>query len=117
MLLFWQSHTLRAWICGNIRCFLAVADAGSITEAAKALHQSQPPLSMAMAKLETEPCLTLLDRMPRGVALTPAGRHLQAACRRLIAEEQLLSATSRAMGEGSKGNWESEPRPWGCGGS
>ncbi|GCB53430.1 hypothetical protein [Streptomyces sp. NL15-2K] len=34
--------------------------------------------------------------MPRGDSLTPAGRYLQAAGRRLIAEEQRLSATMRA---------------------
>ncbi|MFI8074199.1 LysR family transcriptional regulator [Streptomyces sp. NPDC086033] len=97
----------------NIRYFLAVADAGSITEAAKALHLSQPPLSTAMAKLESELGVPLLNRLPRGVTLTPAGRYLQAAGRRLIAEEQRLSATLRAMGEGLEGELRVGAEPMG----
>src|SRR4051812_50024237 len=97
----------------NIRYFLAVADAGSITEAAKALHLSQPPLSTAMAKLESELGVPLLHRLPRGVTLTPAGRYLQAAGRRLIAEEQRLSATLRAMGEGLEGELRVGAEPMG----
>lgn len=97
----------------SIRYFLAVADAGSITEAAKALHLSQPPLSTAMAKLEAELGVTLLDRLPRGVSLTPAGQYLHAAGRRLIAEEQRLSATMRAMGEGLEGELRVGAEPMG----
>jgi DNA-binding transcriptional LysR family regulator len=97
----------------SIRYFLAVAEAGSITEAARALHLSQPPLSTAMAKLESELGVTLLDRMPRGVTLTPAGRYLEAAGRRLMAEEQRLSATLRAMGEGLEGELRVGAEPMG----
>ncbi|MGW0707915.1 LysR family transcriptional regulator [Streptomyces sp. NPDC002643] len=97
----------------SIRYFLAVADAGSITEAAKILHLSQPPLSMSMAKLETELGVTLLNRMPRGVTLTPAGRYLQVAGQRLIAEEQRLSATLRAIGQGLEGELRVGAEPMG----
>lgn len=97
----------------NIRYFLAVADTGSITEAAKTLHLSQPPLSMAMAKLETELGVTLLNRLPRGVSLTPAGRYLQAAGLRLVTEEQRLSAALQAMGQGLEGELRVGAEPMG----
>jgi DNA-binding transcriptional LysR family regulator len=97
----------------NIKYFLAVADTGSITEAAKILHMSQPPLSNAMAKLEAELGVRLLDRQPRGVALTEAGRYLQAAGRRLLAEEQRVSAALRAMGQGLEGELRVGAEPMG----
>src|SRR5947209_1687267 len=97
----------------NVRYFMAVAEAGSITEAAKALHLSQPPLSTAMAKLEAELGVSLFDRLPRGIVLTPAGRYLQAAGRRLIAEEQRLSSTLRSMGRGLEGELRIGAEPMG----
>lgn len=87
----------------SVTYFLAVADAGSITEAARILHLSQPPLSSAMTKLESELAVRLLERHPRGVTLTDAGRYLQNAGRRLVAEEQRITAALRSMGQGLDG--------------
>ena len=97
----------------TIRYFLAVADAGSITDAAKSLHLSQPPLSTAIMKLESELGVSLLERLPRGVSLTPAGEYLQITGRRLIAEEQRLSAALRAMGQGLEGDLRVGAEPMG----
>ncbi|MDT2006420.1 LysR family transcriptional regulator [Rhodococcus opacus] len=88
----------------SVKYFLAVADAGSITEAARILHLSQPPLSSAMTKLEAELDVRLLDRHPRGIALTDAGRYLQSAGRRLVAEEQRITSALRSMGQGLEGD-------------
>ncbi|MFI5719586.1 LysR family transcriptional regulator [Nocardia sp. NPDC051750] len=98
----------------HVRYFLAVADAGSITEAARLLHLSQPPLSTAMAKLEAELGVTLFVRRPRGIELTTAGHYLRAAGRRLIAEEQRVSATLRSIGLGLEGDLRvgAEPMGW-----
>lgn len=87
----------------NVRYFIAVAENGSITEASNALRISQPPLSMAMAKLEKELGVTLFDRKPRGIELTAAGEYLHHAGRRLLAEERRISDTLRSMGQGLAG--------------
>ncbi|MGO4587643.1 LysR family transcriptional regulator [Paenarthrobacter sp. 2TAF44] len=87
----------------NVRYFIAVAENGSITEASQALRISQPPLSMAMAKLEKELGVTLFDRKPRGIELTAAGEYLHHAGRRLLAEERRISDTLKAMGQGLAG--------------
>jgi DNA-binding transcriptional LysR family regulator len=56
-----------------LRYFLAVAEEGQITRAAERLHFAQPALSQALAKLESDLGVRLLDRHARGVTLTVAG--------------------------------------------
>jgi DNA-binding transcriptional LysR family regulator len=63
----------------NIRqlaCFVAVVDEGSFTRAARAIGIAQPSLSQHIRALEDELNGRLIERLPRGVALTPAGRTL-----------------------------------------
>ncbi|MFK7987896.1 MAG: LysR family transcriptional regulator [Sandaracinaceae bacterium] len=56
-----------------LRYFLQVAESGSFTAAARALHISQPSLSVAVRKLEEALGATLLHRSRQGVSLTRAG--------------------------------------------
>ncbi|MQA73402.1 MAG: LysR family transcriptional regulator [Solirubrobacterales bacterium] len=58
----------------QIAYLLAVADHGSFTEAARRMHVSQPSLSQQIRSLEAELGGRLLDRPPRPVRLTAAGR-------------------------------------------
>ena len=44
-----------------------------MTRAARRLQLAQPALSQAIARLESQVGVRLLDRNPRGVAVTPAG--------------------------------------------
>ena len=57
---------------GHLDYFVAVAEEGQITRAAARLHVAQPALSQAMAQLESELGVTLLQRHSRGV--TPDAR-------------------------------------------
>jgi DNA-binding transcriptional LysR family regulator len=56
-----------------IRAFLAVAEGGSLSAAARSLGQSQPTLGRQIAQLEADLALTLFQRQPRGLALTATG--------------------------------------------
>src|SRR3954451_601 len=59
----------------HLRYFIAVADAGSLTEAAEQkLHTSQPSLSRQIRDLEDQVGASLFARSARGVELTAAGR-------------------------------------------
>src|ERR1700674_3626952 len=59
----------------HLRYFVAVAEAESLTLAAKSkLHTSQPSLSRQLRDLEEEIGAQLMTRTARGVELTPAGR-------------------------------------------
>ena len=60
----------------QLQYFLTVAEAGSITAAAKRLHISQPPLSNQMQLLENELGTKLFERGSRKITLTYAGQIL-----------------------------------------
>lgn len=60
----------------TIRAFLAVADGSTVTETAERAHRTQPAVSRALARLEREVGTPLLQRVGRGLVLTPAGREL-----------------------------------------
>ncbi len=60
----------------RLRVIDAVSRYGSVTEAAKALHYTQPSVSHHLARLEAETGAQLLQRVGRGIRLTDAGRLL-----------------------------------------
>lgn len=61
----------------QLQYFLAVAEEGQITKAAKRLHLTQPPLSQQLILLEKELGVQLLERSKKQIRLTEAGRILQ----------------------------------------
>src|SRR5262245_38674012 len=59
----------------HLRYFVAVAEEGSLTNAAeRRLHTAQPSLSRQIRDLELEVGTKLLERKARGIVLTAAGR-------------------------------------------
>src|ERR1700730_17683243 len=59
----------------HLRYFIAVAETGSLTEAAEQrLYTSQPSLSRQIRDLESHVGVELFSRSVRGVELTPAGK-------------------------------------------
>jgi LysR family nitrogen assimilation transcriptional regulator len=70
----------------TLRYFAAVAEAGSLTAAAAAIPIAQPALTRQMRDLETELGVTLLERMPRGVRLTPSGLMVYESAQRMLSE-------------------------------
>lgn len=86
-----------------LQYFLAVVDEGSISAAARRLHMTQPPLSLAVSQLEKDLGVPLLRRLPRGVTPTEAGQHLAGVARQLLGDLDRARDTLRAMGTGLSG--------------
>ena len=68
----------------RLKYFIAVAEERHITRAAARLGIAQPPLSQQMHLLETELGAKLFQRLPKGVALTPAGEALLEDARSIL---------------------------------
>jgi DNA-binding transcriptional ArsR family regulator len=60
----------------RLRILIEVANSGSFSAAADALSYTQSAVSQQIAALEAETGVTLIERLPRGVRLTPAGEVL-----------------------------------------
>ncbi len=58
----------------HLRYFLAIADAGSVTQASQWLGVAQPALSQSISRMEKDLGVKLLERSRRGAILTPAGQ-------------------------------------------
>ena len=69
----------------DLRHFLLVVEHGTLTEAARHAHLSQPALTAAMQRLERDLGARLLDRGAAGSSLTAAGRELMPRARAAIA--------------------------------
>jgi DNA-binding transcriptional LysR family regulator len=92
-------YTLR-----QLEYFVAVAEAGSVTGAARAAHLSQSAMSTALAGLERALDVQLLLRHhARGVTLTPAGEQLLVASRRLLVQAAELQAEASDLGRALTG--------------
>ncbi|MET9292201.1 LysR substrate-binding domain-containing protein [Streptomyces sp. NPDC003077] len=63
----------------DLRAFVAVCDAGSLSAVARDLGCTQSAVSQRIKRLERETGMDLLERRPRGVAPTQAGRVLRRA--------------------------------------
>lgn len=72
----------------QLRTFVAVAEAGSLSAAAPRVFLSQSSVSEQIRKLEERVGVTLFTRGKQGVATTPAGERLLVHARQLIAQSE-----------------------------
>lgn len=87
-----------------LRCFVAVADAGSVTAAAQELYVSQPTLSRQLHRLEREIDLVLFRPCDGRLVITSAGRELLPRARALLAGAAAVRAFARDIAAGSMGS-------------
>ena len=80
----------------QLEYFVAAADRGNVSVAAKALHVSQPSISTAISLLEQRFDVQLVLRHPaKGISLTSAGRTFAAEARNLLAHAEELNTHAR----------------------
>ncbi|TFZ04686.1 LysR family transcriptional regulator [Ramlibacter rhizophilus] len=87
----------------QLRQFVAVAEERSFRRAAERLHVSQPPLSVAVQRLEDDVGARLLDRDRQGVRLTPAGEAFLLEARRTLAHAQVAVEIAQRAASGKLG--------------
>ena len=79
--------------------FIAIAENGSISKAARELHISQPPLTKQLQRLETELNVTLFERTSNGVTLTKRGRMFYRRALSLIAFSESIFSELNSKSE------------------
>jgi len=75
----------------HLKTFVAVAEAGNLTRAARALHLTQPAVSAHIKALETVLNLPVFRRTGRGMQLTEAGEALLIDARDILARTDALT--------------------------
>ncbi|HSK91833.1 MAG TPA: LysR family transcriptional regulator [Euzebyales bacterium] len=76
----------------RLRVLVAVAEHGSVTAAAKALHFAQPSVSHHLARLQAETGVQLVTRVGRGIRLTPEGETLARRAAEIIGRVESAEA-------------------------
>jgi len=79
----------------DLRYLVALADHKHFGRAAAACFVSQPTLSTQIRKLEEELGVSLVERAPRRVMLTPIGREIAERARKVIAEVEQMGEIAR----------------------
>lgn len=88
----------------DLRVFVAVCRAGSLSAVARELGCTQSAVSQHVKRLERETGVALLERLPRGVVPTQAGRVLEAAAAQGITGLDLALRRLRELVDGERGS-------------
>jgi DNA-binding transcriptional LysR family regulator len=86
----------------QLRHFVAVADDGNISRAAKKVFLSQPALSRQIKALEDEIGQCLLERQAHSIRLTPVGEALLRDARHLLQQADQVLERARNAGRGPR---------------
>ena len=74
----------------QLKYIIAVADAGSITEASKKLFIAQPSLTSSIQELEKEYNITIFSRSKKGIKLTNEGEEFLGYARQVLDQLNLI---------------------------
>jgi LysR family transcriptional regulator, hca operon transcriptional activator len=90
----------------HLRYFVAVAEEGSLTNAAeRRLHTAQPSLSRQIRDLELEVGVKLLERGARGIELTPSGRTFLDHARLALLQVEAAGEAARRAAQPEKASF------------
>src|ERR1700684_3304618 len=68
----------------DVRTFVAIAQAGTLTAAAKEMQLPTSTVSRALTRLEKHLGVLLVRRSPRGLSMTDSGKEYLQSCRRAL---------------------------------
>jgi DNA-binding transcriptional LysR family regulator len=85
---------------GQLRTFVAIAEAGGFRAGAARLRRAQSAVSHAVASLEQELGITLFDRSGRRPALTPTGTALLEDARAVLLKVDTMRARAQGVSQG-----------------
>ena len=86
-----------------MRAFLATAETGSLSAAARHLRLTQPTLGRQVSALEQELGLALFERTGRALQLTDAGRDLLAEARKMAEAADRIALLARGRAQALEG--------------
>jgi DNA-binding transcriptional LysR family regulator len=87
----------------RLHAFVVLVEEGHVTRAAQRLGMQQPPLTRLLRGLEDELGVRLMDRLPRGVRATEAGKALAEEARAVLARAAGVAEVVRRAARGERG--------------
>ncbi|MDA0268621.1 MAG: LysR family transcriptional regulator [Cyanobacteria bacterium] len=87
----------------QLRALVAIADTGTFIQAALALDLSQSSISHAIATLEEELGVVLLNRGNQGTTLTPLGEDITAEARQVLQHLETITQKAQTARGGEQG--------------
>lgn len=79
----------------QLKFFVACAEAGSISEAARKLYSTQSTVSKAIKSMEETMGIRLFDRLPRGITLTAQGEQVYRYACKIVSDMEALESFPR----------------------
>lgn len=89
----------------HLQYFYVVAKEGSFSKASQSVKVNQPALSRMVKQLESALDVTLLERQPRGVRLTPEGQHIYQFASEIFAKVDELKRHTGELSAVCKGEF------------
>lgn len=86
----------------QLKYVIAVAETGTITEAANRLYISQPSLTNAIHELEKEMQLVIFNRTNKGITLSKEGEDFLGYARQVVEQAAILEDRYKGKGGGKK---------------
>jgi len=89
----------------QLRCFIAVVDAGSLAKAGRQLGMSTPSVSKAIARLEQTSGIKLLHRSTHAISLTDDGGRLVESAREVLRAAGVFTRSAQAQTQTDSSGW------------